>query len=266
MHRHIHSIVTVQELNDKLSNSSDAWEEISVGASSSTDRTVSENISDYSANSDNEGRLSENSELNDSNFSRRSTDNDSSFVRTISGEHSEDQERLESEESSEHEELKDFSNDSDNDRRKQYPWENRILFDKSGFSVKDVLAMIRGLCLRFGLSLEACIAIVNFLKLCAGPEFESLNLINYLISKVFDPPEDKITFCFYCAACKATIECRNRTKGNSNPSALCEKCSSLCNLSTKREGRYYLMVDSKYQIEGLFQHPDVKTALLAFDR
>ncbi|XP_051173434.1 uncharacterized protein LOC127289509 [Leptopilina boulardi] len=124
--------------------------------------------------------------------------------------------------------------------------------------------MTRGFSLRFGLSLEGRLALVNLLKLCAGPDFDNLNLSNYLISRVFEPEEKKLTFCFYCPECKANLISTHNKKMN-NPDGLCDKCGSRCNLSTMK-GKYILMVDLKYQIEKLFKLDDVKTALLDLHR
>ena len=63
----------------------------------------------------------------------------------------------------------DFDNgfpDSDIDNggpAPKYPWENRILFPQSSLTVRDTVGMARGFCLRFGLSLEARLALMNLL-------------------------------------------------------------------------------------------------------
>ncbi|XP_043464001.1 uncharacterized protein LOC122499618 [Leptopilina heterotoma] len=142
-----------------------------------------------------------------------------------------------------------------------YPWENRIMFPQSNLTVRDVVAMTRGFSLRFGLSLEARLELTNLLKLCAGPEFDSLNLSNYKMTRMFEAPEKTLTFSFYCPACKKVLISQQNKKSQVNPEGLCDKCGSRCNLSTKK-GKYMLMVDLKYQIEQLFKLRDVQTFLI----
>ena len=125
------------------------------------------------------------------------------------------------------------SDGSNTDNRKHYSCENRIMFDKSGFTIRDVVAMIRGLAIRYCLTLEARLAVINFSKLCAGPEFDSINLSIYVISNIFYAPDDRITFCFYCPSCKKILDCRYKKKGT-NPEGLCDKCGTKCNLSVTK--------------------------------
>lgn len=146
----------------------------------------------------------------------------------------------------------------------KYHWENLIFFLQSQLTVRDTLAMVRGFSLRFGLSLEARLALVNLLKIFAGPEFDNLNLSNYKISRMFESGGDKLTFCFYCSSCKSTLLTTNKKKVK-NPEGLCDKCGSRCNLSTKND-KYIIMVDLKYQIERLFKLKDVKTTLIKLHR
>lgn len=153
-----------------------------------------------------------------------------------------------------------FGNEENEDPQTRYHWENLILFPQSDLTVRDVMGMIRGFSLRFGLSLEARLALINLLKLCAGPDFDNLRLSNYLITRMFETEETKLTFCFYCPSCKKTLISTHNKKMNI-PQGLCDKCGSPCNLSTLK-GKYILMVDLKYQIEKLFQLNVVKNQLV----
>lgn len=75
--------------------------------------------------------------------------------------------------------------DADNENpRTRYLWENLIFFSQSNLTIKNVISMARGFSLRFGLSLEARLALVNLLKLCAGPDFEKKIDLLFLLSSV----------------------------------------------------------------------------------
>ena len=73
---------------------------------------------------------------------------------------------------------------------------DRIMFKKSGQTVRDVIEMIVAYSLKFGDSIEARNMLIEMFKICAGPEFENVNFSNYKLAQVFDPPSDKTTFHF----------------------------------------------------------------------
>ena len=127
-----------------------------------------------------------------------------------------------------------------------------------------MVGMVRGFSLRSSLNLKARLALLNLLKLCAGPDFDNLDLSNYVISCMFETPDDNLSFCFYYTACKKVLLSTHKKK-SINPEGPCHNCVSRCDLSTAK-GKYILMVDLKYQIERLFLLSDVKTALLELYR
>ncbi|XP_043461907.1 uncharacterized protein LOC122498289 [Leptopilina heterotoma] len=76
-----------------------------------------------------------------------------------------------------------------------------IMFDNSGTTVNDVIQMIVAYSVRFGSTHQQRDWMLEMFKICAGSRFDHIKLSNYQISKVCDPPPDKIVYHFYCDQC-----------------------------------------------------------------
>ena len=59
---------------------------------------------------------------------------------------------------------------------------DRIMFEKSGQTVRDVIEMIVAYSLRFGDSNEARNMLIEMFKICVGPEFENVKFSNYKLA------------------------------------------------------------------------------------
>lgn len=69
---------------------------------------------------------------------------------------------------------------------------NMIMFYESSMKVKEVFAMIQAIYLRFNLSKEARQAILELVKLLAGPDFASLNISQYQMTKFYKVKDNKV--------------------------------------------------------------------------
>ncbi|XP_043466329.1 uncharacterized protein LOC122501120 [Leptopilina heterotoma] len=233
-----------------------------VSSLSSNEMSIGENSLINDVPRDDEMRMDTNQDF-DEELTRWSSSTFRPISTTVLNEHSASESNTQSEDlDSEESDPEFFDNvEGNEDPINIYPWENRIMFSQSNLTVRDVVAMTRGFSLRFGLSYQARLELTNLLKLCAGPDFDSLNLSNHKMSRMFEPPEKSITFSFYCPACKKVLISKQNKKSQAIPEGLRDKCGSQYNLSTKK-GKYMLMVDLKYQIEQLLKLNDVKTFLI----
>lgn len=73
---------------------------------------------------------------------------------------------------------------------------NKIMFLQSGLLLNDVIEMVMIFSIAFGLTSEGQSYLIEMLKICAGPEFQYLQLSDYVLNKHFDPPSNKIKYYF----------------------------------------------------------------------
>ena len=93
----------------------------------------------------------------------------------------------------------DFSEDETaNKIRDRLLAEKRIMFKESNTTIGDVAEMISAFSCRFGIVLEARLKLFEMFRICAGTEFDNVIMSNYMFSKVYDPPENKLKLHFYC--------------------------------------------------------------------
>lgn len=169
---------------------------------------------------------------------------------------------LSSEKSSEDEtedNLKKFSNNCrsfDTPRKAFTDNYNRIMFEKSGQTVKDVMEMIFAYSLRFGSSNEARKALLEMLKICAGPEFKDFSVSNNKFSEVFDPPCDKIKIHFYCNKCLDKVLFLSTKKEMKNQMILCDSCNIKQWISLSNPNSF-VTVDLEYQIRLLIENEEL---------
>lgn len=81
---------------------------------------------------------------------------------------------------------------------------NKIMFPQSGLLLNDVIEMVVAFNVAFGLTSEGRSYLIEMLKICAGSEFEYLQLSDYALNKHFNP-SDKIKYYFYCNNCKKEV-------------------------------------------------------------
>lgn len=75
-----------------------------------------------------------------------------------------------------------------------------IMFEAANLTTHDVLMMVTGTCLRYNLSHSAQKAILELVNTLADPKCTDWNISNH-ISKLFSPPNDKVSYVFYCSKC-----------------------------------------------------------------
>lgn len=79
--------------------------------------------------------------------------------------------------------------------------DDTIMFEAANLSISQVHIMVQALCLRYHLSDECRHALLNLIKILAGPKFSSMNTTKYTMSKKYNPPASNILYVFYCEQC-----------------------------------------------------------------
>lgn len=133
---------------------------------------------------------------------------------------------------------------------------DKIMFEQSGITVNDVIEMIVAYCLRFGDSQEGRKMLIEMLKICAGPKFKNLNLSNYKLSKIFDPPPEVTTYHFYCNNCFEKVVHSSSKLGIKGQTLVCEQCKS--KLIIKLSNPNYFVINSlEYQLQTLLENKEI---------
>ena len=140
--------------------------------------------------------------------------------------------------------------------------DNRIMFQSSNLTVANVLLMLRGIIIRFNSNRNEQIALLDFVKILAGLEFQSWNYTPYLLSKILAPRSDMVQKHYYCLNCNIKL-LSVEAQINVLKSVTCENCSKklfICSKSTN----YFTSVSIKYQLEMLLNRPDIQENLKEF--
>lgn len=135
------------------------------------------------------------------------------------------------------------------------------MFKAAGLTISDVLIMITGVCLRYNLSNSAKQAILQLIKILAGPKFVSWNVSNYNMLKQYSLPDDKALYTFYCSTCYTELMDPVTKNNFQNQTRLCDKCNTEYQLSMQSPN-YFVHIDISYQIKMLLQNKDILSKLL----
>ncbi|XP_024889701.1 uncharacterized protein LOC112466052 [Temnothorax curvispinosus] len=135
-----------------------------------------------------------------------------------------------------------------------------IMFPAAGLSVDDVVSMVAGHCLRYRASNEARKSIMELLRICAGPAFRNINISNHRFAKEIDPPDNIITYHYYCTNCYSKLYSTTKKHFDANQ-ILCEFCNHKHNISLSSTNMF-LSIDLRYQLDLLMQDKNVQNALI----
>ena len=127
---------------------------------------------------------------------------------------------------------------------------NKIMFESSKLTVRDIIVISTAFCLRFSLSDEARLSLNDIMKLCAGPQFNYLNLSKYMMSKCFSSQYQHINNYYYCCKCseKVLYTMVNGEQKVKKHSVICEKCEQE-NVISVNSSNYFTSINLKYQIK-----------------
>ncbi|XP_011858914.1 PREDICTED: uncharacterized protein LOC105556431 [Vollenhovia emeryi] len=112
--------------------------------------------------------------------------------------------------------------------------DDTIMFEAAGLSIFQVFTMIQALCLRYHHSDESRHALLNLIKILAGPKFRHINITKYTMSKKYNPPADKILYVFYCTQCYCLLlNPLSKDHIGKNVSATCGQCEERYQISIR---------------------------------
>ena len=150
---------------------------------------------------------------------------------------------------------------SDNETSKNEIEENflfdRIMFQSSNLTVRDVITLSTAFSLRFHLSDEARLACMDLLKFCAGPGFINLPLSKYTMGKCCSSQDENVTYHYFCQICSNEII--YSVKGNEKikkKNVVCNKCKKKDTINNVSPN-YFTCINLKYQIRLLFNNDNI---------
>lgn len=143
------------------------------------------------------------------------------------------------------------------------PFDDTVLFPESNLTIRDIMIIVVAFSLRFKLSDVAKSALINMIKLLAGPKFEQINISKYTLDKAFDPPDDKVVYHYFCDKCHTKILYSTSRKKFIKQSVTCDSCREKYVISL-RSNNYFMSIDLKYQLEMLFSHEATKAEIFDF--
>lgn len=65
--------------------------------------------------------------------------------------------------------------------------------------------MLKGIFIKYNVTRDMQIALLEFTQILAGPKFDNWNYTPYLISKIFKTPSDNIKKHYYCTECNVRL-------------------------------------------------------------
>lgn len=122
-----------------------------------------------------------------------------------------------------------------------------VLFSESKLTIRDVITLVIAFSLRFRLSDVGKSALINMIKLFAGPKFEKINISKYTLGKAFDPPDDKIIYHYFCDKCHMKIMYSTSRNNFTRQSVTCYSCREKHVISLT-SNNYFMSFDIRYQL------------------
>lgn len=144
-----------------------------------------------------------------------------------------------------------------------YPFQKMshvIMFPQSHLSTRDVSLMVMAYSIRFHCTYKARDALFEMCKIFAGDTFKTWNTSKYVMSQLYDPPDEVVKLCFLCEKCCDPLLPPVSKRKFKKCHVQCT-CGSEYNLTTQ-SSNYIIAVDLKYQLEILLQDEEIKIALL----
>lgn len=138
---------------------------------------------------------------------------------------------------------------------------NLLMFPQSNLYVNDVMEMLLGYFIQFNVTEKARSKLIEVIKILAGPQFQNINFSNYTLNKILNPPEDKVTFHYYCQSCEGTIVHSSVKSAIKKQEKFCEKCETK-NIIGLSNQNYFLSVNFEYQLQLLLKEKSIRESLL----
>lgn len=122
-----------------------------------------------------------------------------------------------------------------------------VLFSESNLTIRDIMTLVVAFSLRFKLSDVGKSALINMIKLLAGPKSEKINISKYILGKAFDPPDDKVVYYYSCDKCHTKIMYSTSRNNFIKQSVTCDSCREKHVISLT-SNNYFMSIDVRYQL------------------
>ncbi|CAD6208789.1 GSCOCG00003597001-RA-CDS, partial [Cotesia congregata] len=136
---------------------------------------------------------------------------------------------------------------------------DRIMFKESETSINDVITMITGFTLRFGLCNNGRTQLMEMFKLCAGSQYNDVSISDHQYNKIFEIPEETIIAHYYCAKCTKIIYISPK-KSMKDTEVICDQCVEIIRLNSLNEN-YFLSINVEYQLKELLKSKNIYSAI-----
>ena len=141
-----------------------------------------------------------------------------------------------------------------------YLGDTDIMFEEAGLKISNVILMIFGFCVRFSLCYRARRALIDMVRVFAGPRFKHWDISDYYLSDIFNPPDSVIKYHFYCITCLLPLEAGTTKKKFKKCSKICDKCLQKYKLSMNSPN-CLISISIEYQLKTLVQTDNIRTSL-----
>ena len=139
---------------------------------------------------------------------------------------------------------------------------DQVMFEQSQLTVRDIVILCSALSLRFHHSDESLLALMNLMKVCAGPRFKDLNLSKYKMAQCFSTENENVTYDYYCDKClERIIYSVNSTERVKKKQAFCDKCNKNSCI-TALSLNYFISINLSSQIRQLFSNDTILDDIL----
>ena len=167
-------------------------------------------------------------------------------------------------------EIDDFFTETSDDERpfkvseESFHEDERVMFPASKLTVSNVLLMLKAITIKFGSTREQKIALINYTKCLAGPEFSTWNYSPYKLDKYVALPADNIKKHYFCEDCnESLVEMLILEK--KKISTHCNSCKKLYTITSANEN-YFIYFDIQYQLRTLLNKKDIQQSMFDFTK
>ena len=149
-------------------------------------------------------------------------------------------------------------------RAESFYKDKRIMFPASNLTISDVMLMLKAITIKFGMPRIQKIALINFTKYLAGPEYNTFNLSPYKLDKYIAPPKDNVKKRYFCEECNESLleMLVSEKKTIVTQCCICKKSFKITSMSEN----YFVYFDIKYQLQMLLNKKNIQQSMFDFNK
>lgn len=120
-------------------------------------------------------------------------------------------------------------------------FDDTVLFPESNLTIRDIMIIVVAFSFRFKLSDVAKSALINMIKLLAGPKFEKINISKYTLGKAFNPSDGKVVYHYFYNKCHTKILYSTSRNKFIKQSVTCDSCREK-HVILLRSNNYFIFI------------------------